>query len=246
MKPHNLMRSSRAFTLVELLVTVCIIIVLAGLSIPAVHSARVASSKAIAAHSLNQLRIAGENYLTDNNNTYWKYREAQADGVQWWFGFESSSSVYGAEGTRTLDGSRGPLGSYIANVSSLKTDPAFWWYGATLKPKYTKGAFAFGFNNLLSGKNRMAIQDPGNKVVFATCAQVNTFQAPASVKRPMIEEFYMINSTEVTVHFRYNKNAMVVFADGSVNFIPMDPGTADSRMVKANIGKLASTYTSFP
>lgn len=75
--------------------------------------------------------------------------------------------------------------------------------------------------------------------MFATSAQVNTFQAPASAKNPMIEEFYGLDDKEVTVHFRHNGKAMVAFADGSCGFLPMDPSTLDQRDPKALIGRFA-------
>ncbi len=57
---------------------------------------------------------------------------------------------------------------------------------------------------------------PSQIVVFATCAQVNTFQAYLPPKSPMIEEFYMINDTQGhNVHFRHGGGALAAFLDGS-------------------------------
>ena len=52
---------------------------------------------------------------------------------------------------------------------------------------------------------------PGQIALFATCAQINTFQAPASAKKPMLEEFYFFNTTDCanTIHFRHAGNAIV-------------------------------------
>jgi prepilin-type processing-associated H-X9-DG protein len=74
--------------------------------------------------------------------------------------------------------------------------------------------------------------------VFATCAQINTFQAPATAKKPMVEEFYYFASSESTVHFRVGGQAMVGFADGSAGYLPMMPGTLDHRLPDANIGRI--------
>jgi hypothetical protein len=55
----------------------------------------------------------------------------------------------------------------------------------------------------------------------------------------MIEEFFLIDNTQVTVHFRFGKKALVGMVDGSVREIPMDSTTLDQRMPSANIGRFA-------
>jgi prepilin-type processing-associated H-X9-DG protein len=55
----------------------------------------------------------------------------------------------------------------------------------------------------------------------------------------MLEEFYLLDDKEVTVHFRHNGLAMVAFADGSAGFLPMDESTRDPRAPKANVGRFA-------
>jgi len=136
--------------------------------------------------------------------------------------------------------------------SHVKTDPAFTQYGPRLKPKYKNGNYGYGYNTELaadaSGNPRTALQvhDGSTMVVFATCAQVNTFQSPASGANPMIEEFYMISDSQTTVHFRHGRSALAVFLDGSVRALDMaeamQPGSQDARLPKANIGRLKSCY----
>jgi hypothetical protein len=75
--------------------------------------------------------------------------------------------------------------------------------------------------------------------MFATCAQINTFQPPATEARPMIEEFYLVDSLNTTVHFRYGGKALAVMLDGSVRELAMDPSTLDARMPDAQIGRFA-------
>ena len=55
----------------------------------------------------------------------------------------------------------------------------------------------------------------------------------------MLEEFYLINDRETTVHFRFNDHALAAMVDGSVRELPMDPSTRDSQMPKANVGRFA-------
>ncbi|MCX6936190.1 MAG: hypothetical protein NTZ01_08415, partial [Verrucomicrobia bacterium] len=87
--------------------------------------------------------------------------------------------------------------------------------------------------------NQLAM--PGQIALFATCAQINTFQAPASGKNPMLEEFYMFTTNEITVHFRHANRAIVAFADGSQREVPGDPSSFNSRLPSACVGKLPAS-----
>ena len=232
---------TRAFTLTELLVVMGIMAILMILLLPAAKSVYASSTDAISAHVIAQLNAAAQSYLAENDQTYWSYSTNVAGGTQWWFGFESDASRQSSEGSRWLDVTQGPLGSYIAASGGMAEDPSFTRQGNVFKPKYGHTHFAYGYNLLVDGKSRMSFSHPGKVPIFATCAQVNTFQTPASAKHPMVEEFYYFNATEKTVHFRIGGNAMVGYADGSAGYLPMVPGSLDTRMPSANIGLLSSS-----
>jgi prepilin-type N-terminal cleavage/methylation domain-containing protein len=242
----------KAFTLLELLVVIAIIAILSGLLMAAVSRAKMASARAISAHSLSELIAGGHFYLKDNDNLFWPYRQNVSGGIQWWFGFESSASAGMKEGKRTCDYSRGPLGPYASASGGIKTDPAFLAFSPRLKPKYQNGNYGYGYNVALvadstgAPRNAMSVEDPSQMIVFATCAQVNTFQAPASGKKPMVEEFYLLDPTQKTMHFRHGRDALAAFLDGSVRPLSMDqdmqPGSQDIRMPSANIGIIKSSY----
>ncbi len=242
----------KAFTLIELLVVIAIITVLSALSVAVMSRAKVASARVISTHSLSQLITAGRVYLGDNNNLFWPYRQAATGGTLWWFGFESSTSARMPEGKRTCDYSKGPLGPYVMTSGGIKTDPAFLDCKPRLKPKYQNGNYGYGYNTVLAAdaagtpRNAMQVDEPAQMIVFATCAQVNTFQAPASGKNPMVEEFYMISDTQRTAHFRHGRDALAAFLDGSVRPLSMDtdmqPGSQDTRIRSANIGMFNTGY----
>lgn len=241
------MKRLRAFTLVELVVVVTVIAVLLTILIPVIRQMRLSSWRAVSVHSLRQLATGGANYLAEHDGQFWKYREDAEDGVVWWFGFESSSNAALGEGERMLDLTRGPLGPYAIASGGVKTDPAFMEFSHRHKPKFKNGNYGYGYNALLGGGplGRKAIpkitifQHPGQIVMFATCAQVNTFQSPASAENPMLEEFYLIDDRETTVHFRYGGKALAAMLDGSIRELPMEPSTLDIRFPEAQIGRFA-------
>lgn len=240
----------KAFTLVELLVVIAVLAVLVGILLPALTAAKVSSAKVISARSLNQLMVGGRLYLNDNGDTFWPYEQAVttgSTGTMWWFGFETSASLRMPEGQRTCDYSQGPLGPYVMTSGGIKTDPAFLMYYPRLKPKYKDGNYGYGYNTVLAAdstgnpRNAGQVTYPSQMIVFATCAQVNNFQAPASPTNPMIEEFYEVNDTQITAHFRHGRSALAAFLDGSVRPLSMDtdmvPGSQDMRIPSANIGR---------
>jgi prepilin-type N-terminal cleavage/methylation domain-containing protein/prepilin-type processing-associated H-X9-DG protein len=242
----------KAFTLIELLVVVSLIAILIAVLLPVLSQAKISSARAISANSLTQLMVGGRAYLNDNNNNFWAYEQFVSGGIQWWFGFETSASSRMQEGTRTCDYSKGPLGPYVMASGGIKTDPALLQYSPRLKPKYKDGNYGYGYNSVLAAdtmgnpRNALQVALPSQMIVFATCAQVNNFQPPASVKNPMIEEFYQISDTQTTAHFRHGRRALAAFLDGSVRDLSMDndmqPGSQDTRILSANIGRFKTSY----
>ncbi len=244
MKP----RGPAGFTLVELLVALGITLVLAAVAVPAVWGAYKSSSLAVSANNIRQLAAGGAAYLADNDYSYWPFLTKTAEGDVWWFGLEPGGRGSRPEGQRVLDTSAGPLAGYMPR--SMVADPSFRFTGKPFKPKFKFGYIGVGYNVVLAGGWESTaksppplrfwdLEKPGEVVVFATSAQVNTFQRPASAASPMIEEFYGLDQKEATVHFRHNGYAMVGFADGSAGFLPMDPSTADARAPAAMVGRFA-------
>ena len=244
------MKISRAFTLLELMTVMVILGILLTLLAPAALAVRRQTTLATSSSGLRQLSIATQAYLAENNGRFFRYRENTNGGIQWWFGFESASGP-SAEGQRILDKSKGPLGPYITDSAGTVPEFAFTSMGASFKPKFKNGYFGFGVNTELTGgtsgndTNRLLrinqVTRPGQTALFATCAQINTFQAPASAKKPMLEEFYLFTTNEITVHFRHAGNALIAFADGSQREVPGDRTSFNSRLPSACVGSLPRT-----
>lgn len=240
-------------SMVEFLVAIALIVILASVAVPAGVSAFRSSSLAVSASNIRQLAAGGAAYLGENNYRFWPFLQKGKDGDVWWFGMEPASSKGKPEGEREIDMSKGPLANYLP--SNMVPDPSLRISGKPFKPKFKFGYIGSGYNVLLAngwvtGTSPKAkkplrywdLKTPGRTVVFATSAQINTFQSPASPDNPMIEEFYGIDDKEKTVHFRHGGQAMVAYADGSAGFLPMKDAKQDSRAPGANIGTLDKKY----
>ena len=246
------MKYSRSFTLIELLAVMIILGVLMTLLAPAALAVKRQTTLATSSSALRQLSIAAQTYLAENNGRFFRSRENLTNGVQWWFGFESFSGPK-TEGQRLLDKSKGPLGPYIADSAGNVPDFAFTSMGASFKPKFKNGYFGFGVNTELTGgptgqetskiRQINQLERPGQIALFATSAQINTFQDPASGKNPMLEEVYFFNTTDCanTIHFRHAGNAIVAFADGSQREVSGNRASFNSRLPSACVGRLPTT-----
>ncbi|MEI6073420.1 MAG: type II secretion system protein [Verrucomicrobiae bacterium] len=240
----------KGFTLIELLAVIAIVLVLSAVTAGAGRKVYESSSLAVSANNIRQMAAGGANYLAEHNYVFWPWCEydfGTGDTV-WWWGRETAASKASPEGSRDFDPSTGPLGAYIPK--GMRPDPSLSLGGSTFKPKFRNGYIGTGYNTLLGGgwywngdqarlQNFWQLSAPSKVVVFFTSAQVNTFQSPASAKRPMIEEFYGVDASERTIHFRHNGKAMVSFASGNAGFLEMEESTRDKRMPKANVGRFA-------
>lgn len=247
--------SAQGFTLAELLVAVAILALLITLTAGAAQKMLLTSSLATSANNIRQMAAGAAAYLGDNNYQFWRFRREssspEAKGRFWWFGFEPRSSYTLPEGRRILQTANGPLGCYIPG--GMRPDPSFRFTGKPFKPKFQFGYIGVGYNVLVGGGwtdsvtqvplGYFDLEKPEETVIFATSAQVNTFQSPASDKNPMIEEFYGFDSGDTgnqpSIHFRHHGKAMVVYATGNAGFLEMDESTRDSRAPEANVGRFA-------
>ena len=232
-------KRGHGFTLVELMVVICTIGVLAALSMPVFQRAREAARRAGCASNLRQLGIAVKLYLQYNDDVYFPYFQNVPGGRLWYFGFEKDFGHGAPEGRRELDVTRACLYPYFGAAHTIELCPSFRYSFSGFKPKFNGAAFGYGYNILgLSGRSAGSVGRLSEVVLFADCAQVNTFQAPASPTHPMLEEFYYVSPQEKTVHFRHGGAANVLFCDGHVETLRPAPGTVDRRMPDCMVGRL--------
>lgn len=246
-------RNFPAFTLVELLASMCIVAVLAVLLTPVSTGLLSTGYNARCVNSLRLLSSATQMYLGENDQKFFPYYEDLADGGRrWYFGTESASSQGGVEGNRTIDVTDSPLYPYLLSVGKVEVCPAFPYGSNYWKPKFKGASYGYGYNVFLSPLLRespnkplkptpissLAVSQPSKVIVFGDCAQVNDFQSPASPERPLLEEFYMIDDTYKTIHFRHSGAANMVFLDGHVEAFRPYSGTLDSRIEGQILGRI--------
>lgn len=247
----------RAFTLVEMLVTIAVIAILAAMLLPVLGKGKLSAQRAACENNLRQLGLATEIYLGDSGgNFFFRSFASKPTGQQWWFGWLAS----GAEGQRAFDLSSGVLFPYL-HGGDVRLCPSPVWDSPQFKPKGTNVIFSYGCNSYLFAaqngaqtKNPVSanvISHPADTALYADAAQVNDFLAynGQSLKNnPMFEENYYVdtNSAYPNGHFRHSQKANVTFADGHVDLEKPVPGSFDKRLPNQFIGQLRPEILSVP
>lgn len=230
----------RAFTLVEVLVVLGVIAVLVALLLPALARSQAAARRVQCVGNLRQLGVAGQLYWDDHAGRTFRYRGSQTNGGDvYWFGWLQR----GSEGQRRFDRSCGALYPHLG-TGGVSLCPSLHYALKDFKRKAVGAAYGYGYNLHLSSpldqpaRNVEHLKRPAQTVFLADSAQVNTFQAPASPEHPMLEEFYYVNRTEPTAHFRHTHLANAVFVDGHVGGESWAEGSLDRRLPQHRVAKL--------
>lgn len=230
-----------AFTLIELLVVVAVIALLASILIPALSRTKTAAWRIECANNLRQLGLAGQMYWNDHEGRSFRYRRESSNGGDlYWFGWLER----GQEGERAFRPEQGVLFPYLEG-RGVEVCLAFVRVPRHLKRKAVGYSYGYGYNLNLSAPGKdppVAIErfpNPSGVVFLADAAQVNDFQAPASPSNPMLEEFYYVNESEPTAHFRHIGRANAVFLDGHVEGVDPQEGTLDRRLPGETLGILS-------
>lgn len=234
----------RAFSLIELLVTLAVIAVLAGLLLPALNRSKTSAQRVQCVSGLRQLGLAAQMYWDDNGGHCFRYGGTATNGGQlYWFGWLGP----GAEGQRAFDATQGALFAYLRG-RGVEICPSLNYVLSQFKLKATGAAYGYGYDLCLSaplGRPPVTLSEvrrPAATTLLADAAQVNTWQAPASPDRPMLEEWYYVDDStnQPNGHFRHQHQAEILFCDGHVAPERPVPGSLDPRLPEQWIGRLRS------
>jgi prepilin-type processing-associated H-X9-DG protein/prepilin-type N-terminal cleavage/methylation domain-containing protein len=237
--------AATGYTLIELLVVIVIMAVLITVTMGGYRMYMSLATRAHCSNNLRQLSTAVQLYTADNNGFFPPYVKTSRDGGrEWFFGKEAYQPGVG-EGDRELDREAGPLYPYIQSVGGVEICKGFNYGSALWKAKFKGASYGYGYNWVLGGRmkgnpmNVAHLRNAASVILMADCGQVNTFQSPASPGKPMIEEFYIINESFKTIHFRHGNKANILFVDGHVECLAPYPGTEDRRVKGEMVGRIS-------
>ncbi|MEZ0273588.1 MAG: prepilin-type N-terminal cleavage/methylation domain-containing protein [Roseimicrobium sp.] len=237
-------KAAEGFTLLEMLVVIGIIAVLATISMGGYRMYTSLATRAHCSNNLRQLGTAVHLYTSDNNGFFPAYVRTNKDGTKDWFFGKEPYQPGASEGERELDREAGPLYPYLQEAGGAEICKGFNYGNALFKAKFKGATYGYGYNWLLGGRmtgkpmNVAHLQKASSVMLLGDCGQVNTFQKPASPTKPMIEEFYIINESYKTIHFRHGNKANILFVDGHVECLAPYPGTEDRRIKGELLGRV--------
>ncbi len=211
-------RRCRAFTLVEILVTISIVALLVGILIPTLGDARRQAKGSVCAANLHFVGVASAMYLDDYTGAYWPYYVQDDGGRWWWFGYEPGGPGGGPD--RPLDKSRGALAPYLGSTDDRLQCPSFPYDSGCYYPKFAERSASYGYNLHLLGRLRSEFVDRSARVfMFADGAHFDFGET-------LNEGHYILYSEGASApsgygHFRHRDTAQVLYMDGHVTPQPL-------------------------
>jgi prepilin-type N-terminal cleavage/methylation domain-containing protein/prepilin-type processing-associated H-X9-DG protein len=199
------------FTLIELLIVLAILSLLLALLFPVFARAREKANQVTCASNLRQIGLATMQYLQDNDETIFPrtYDDAVGGRVEW--------SFYITPGpNRTIDRSRGMLGSYLRNNAVWVCPSAnLKLLGTSIASPYP----TYGFNAALTSsrlhpaRTTAQVEMPAETLFAADSARPNII-VPGVMEAPYL---FAPSREEPFVCGRHSGLAEVLWFDGHVN-----------------------------
>jgi prepilin-type N-terminal cleavage/methylation domain-containing protein/prepilin-type processing-associated H-X9-DG protein len=220
----------RAFTLIELLISVAILALLVGLLLPGLHGAREQAKAAVCASNLRQLALANQLYADDHEQCYCPgAADFMATNLHRWHGTRKhASDPFVAAG--------GPLVPYLGLDGAIRACPALRPSLPQNEPRrFEKNCGGYGYNQAYIGvqletsdtglariiTDRLGaeadhVRRPTQTLMFADTAFVSGDLIEYSFAEP---RFFPTLGTrpDPSIHFRHRHRANVAWCDGHVD-----------------------------
>ncbi|RYG36016.1 prepilin-type N-terminal cleavage/methylation domain-containing protein [bacterium] len=227
----------RAFTLIELLVVIAIIAILAAILFPVFAQAKKAAKGAVSKSNLRQFSIALQMYLGDNDDYFHKATQNV-----------DSQTANGFAGTRIsfTDGWISYYAPYVKSsgifidpLSPSKVDftqPGWGQQKSATNPNGYSDHYGYNYDGLTqnetlpSSRNQSELEEPAGTYAFFTSQRASV--CPGENRYPVLLRLLGVTTCDdqgnpdptkrVTMEnaFRFNKQAIVVFADTHVGLVP--------------------------
>ncbi len=176
------LRYAAAFSLIELLVVICIIAIIMAILLPVLAAARDAATSTLCQSNLRQLAIAFDEYASDDNgimmiNSY----SVGSTQIRWWFGLSTGSGL-----NRQLDVAQGLISPYLGGrIAPALRCPAFPYDSASYVSKFAAQSADYGLNRYLSPLSSdhtayriTQVRNASATVVFADGVQMDGLVPP--------------------------------------------------------------------
>lgn len=207
------------FTLVELLVVIAIVAILATLGFQGYRASRRRANQVVSSNNLRQLAAANLLYAADHQ-TYAPAGDP-ANLIRWHGGRTSSGGKF--------DPTKGYLSEYLGESRSVGICPEFKEH-LTGGASWEDGSGGYGYNAIYIGglpndtfkPNRPAnVNNPARTLMFATTAfaKADGLQEYPSADPPKSVDanWNVRGSLQPSVHFRFNRRALIAWCDGHVS-----------------------------
>lgn len=215
---------ARAFTLLEVLVTLSVLAFLLAILLPGLARARQHARTALCASNIRQIALANELYALDSEGLYCPGAANFLENLHRWHGTRDSVNL-------AFDSTRGPLVLALGPDGEIRACPSF----EPDKKGFEVGNGGYGYNNAYigvqiveSGPDRAMVttdkagaysdrvKRPGETIMFTDAAFVAGGLSEYSFAEPRFHPQFG-SRADPSIHFRHHKTANVAWCDGHVS-----------------------------
>jgi prepilin-type N-terminal cleavage/methylation domain-containing protein/prepilin-type processing-associated H-X9-DG protein len=233
----------RAFTLVELLVTLFIISALMGILLPALSRARLQARSVVCHSNIRQLYLANLGYATENDGFYVRAAPDMSSGFGGryrWHGVREATAVDPDPAKNTFDPLKGPLSSYLADGKVKQCPQIVRFVTDGSLNAFEAGCGGYGYNSvgvgsrsyrcgvdedpMKSSMKTTEIKRPQEKVMFTDTAFFESYPYRHLIEYSFCEppKFVFFDGVKIvesgkpvpSIHFRHLGKTNVIWCDG--------------------------------